>query len=113
MQENESIDDMVTKFTKITNALASLGDEINNGQKVRKVIRALPSSWEIKATTLKKLNDKELKSLIGNLKTPEMEKKAREEAAPQKKKSITFKSTSTIYDDEEDEDEELSLIVKM
>ena len=44
MQENESFDDMITKFTKITNALASLGDEINSDQKVRKVIRALPSS---------------------------------------------------------------------
>ena len=63
MQENESID--------FTTTLASLGDEINNDQKVRKVIHALPSSWEIKATTLKELNDKdkmELISLIGNLK---------------------------------------------
>ena len=47
IQENESINDMITKFTKIINALSSLGDEINNDQKVRKVIRALPSSWEI------------------------------------------------------------------
>ena len=30
MQENEYIDDMITKFTKITNAFASLGDEMNN-----------------------------------------------------------------------------------
>ena len=30
MHENESIDDMITKFTKITNGLFSLGDEINN-----------------------------------------------------------------------------------
>ena len=43
MLEDESIDDMITKFTKITNALSSLGDEISNDQKVRKVIRALPS----------------------------------------------------------------------
>ena len=81
------------------------------------MIRALPSSWEIKATTLKELNDKDemdLISLIGNLKTHEMEKKAREEAAPQKKKSIAFKSSSTLDDDEEDEeeDEELSLLVR-
>ena len=43
-----------------------------------------------------------------------MEKKAREEAVPQKKKSIAFKSSSTNYDDEEDEeeDEELSLLVR-
>ena len=56
----------------------------------------------------------DLISLIGNLKTHEMEKKAREEAAPSKKKSIAFKSSSTLDDDEEDEeeDEELSLLVR-
>ena len=42
MYEYDSIDDMVTKFTKITNDLTSLGDAIDNDQKVRKVIRALP-----------------------------------------------------------------------
>ena len=30
MHENESIDDMVTKFTKITNDFASLSDAIDN-----------------------------------------------------------------------------------
>ena len=34
MHENESIDEMITKFTKITNGLASLGDKIINDQKV-------------------------------------------------------------------------------
>jgi len=42
MHENESIDDMITKFTKITNGLSSLGDTIDNDQKVWKVIHALP-----------------------------------------------------------------------
>jgi len=41
MQENESINDIVTKFTKITNGLAFLGDGIDNDQKVRKIIHAL------------------------------------------------------------------------
>jgi len=59
MHENDSIDDMVTRFTKIINGLASLSDAIYNDQKVRKLIRALPSSWEVKTTTLKELNDKE------------------------------------------------------
>ena len=58
MHENDSIDDMVSRFTKITNGLASLGDAIDNDQKVRKVIRALPPSWEVKTITLKELNDK-------------------------------------------------------
>ena len=44
MNEEESIGDMITKFTKITNEFASLGDGIDNDQKVKKVIRALPPS---------------------------------------------------------------------
>ena len=63
-----------------------------------------PLSWEVKDTTLKELNDKdgmELIGLIGILKTYEIERKAREEMAPQKKKTIAFKSTPTISDDEE------------
>ena len=78
MNENESIDDMVIKFTKITNGLTFLGNEIDNDQKTRKVIWALPSSWEVKKTTLKEFNDKEemeLISLIGNLKIHEIERK--------------------------------------
>ena len=93
MHENESIDDMITKFTKITNNLSSLGDAIDNDQKVRKVIRALSPTWEVKATTLKELNEKEemdLIVLIGNLKTHEMERKAREETTPQKEKNDCF-----------------------
>ena len=79
---------MITKFTKIINGLASLGDEIDNGQKVRKVIRAVLPSWEVKFTTLKELNNKEemkLIGLIGNLKTHEIEWKAREEKKFKKK----------------------------
>ena len=30
MHENDTIDDMVTRFTKITNGLTSLGDAIDN-----------------------------------------------------------------------------------
>ena len=40
MNENKTIDDMITKFTKITNSLASLDDKTDNDQKVRKAIRA-------------------------------------------------------------------------
>ena len=56
----------------------------------------------------------ELIGLIGNLKNYEMERKAREEMTPQKKKMITFRSTPTISndDDEEEDNEEFSLLVK-
>jgi len=116
--ENESIDDMITKFTKITNGLVSLADEIDNDQMMWKVKHALPPSWEVKSTTFKELNDKKemkLIGLIGNLKTHEMDWKAREEKAPQKKKTLAFKTTSSIYNQEYDvqeDDEDLSLLVK-
>ena len=41
MHDNDSID-IVTRFTKITNSLASLCDAIDNNQNVRKIIRG---SW--------------------------------------------------------------------
>ena len=72
MLDNESIDEMFTRFSKITNDLPSLGDFIDNDQKIRKVIRVLPKASEVKATTLKTLNDCEemdFSGFIGNLKT--------------------------------------------
>jgi len=44
MNENDIIDDMVTKFTKIINGLASLGEKIDTDQKMRKVNCALSPS---------------------------------------------------------------------
>ena len=52
-------------------------------------MRALPPSWEVKATTLKELIDKEEIELIGLidiLKTHEMERKAREERRRKRKR---------------------------
>ena len=94
MFENESIDDMLTRFTKITNALSSLGDKIDNDQKIRKVIRALPKAWEVKATTLKELNDKEemdFSGFIGNLKTHEMEMKLEKRGRHQRRRRLPSK----------------------
>jgi len=81
MHENESIDDMLTQSNKITNGLIFLGELIYNDNKVRKIIRALPKSWEVKITTLKELNDSkeiDFMEFLGNLKTQEMEIKAQE-----------------------------------
>jgi len=43
MKENETISEMVTRFTDITNSLASLGKEYTQVEKVRKILRALTS----------------------------------------------------------------------
>jgi len=42
MLENESIDEMLTRFTKTTNELSFLGDTIDNDQKIQKVIELSP-----------------------------------------------------------------------
>ena len=107
MLDNEAIDEMLSRFTKITNG-SSLGDEINNDQKVRRVIRVLPKTWVVKTTTLKELNDHQemdLSGFIGNLKTHEMKMKVREGRELSKKKSIAFKATPTIMEEDESIDE--------
>ena len=101
MLKNESIDKMLTQFTKITNRLSSLGDTIDNDQKIQKVIRALPKAWEVKATILKELNDRkemDFSGFIGNLKTYEIEMKVREARETPKKKAIAFKVTPSTID---------------
>jgi len=75
MLDNESIDEMLSRFTKITNGLSFLGDSIDNDQKIRKAIRSLPKAWKVKPTTLKELNDRnemDFSGFIENLKTHEM-----------------------------------------
>ena len=85
-------------------------------KKIRKVIRALPKTWEVKATTLKELNDREemdFSSFIGNLKTHEMEMKVREEKETPKKKVIAFKATPSTIDEEvsfKDGDEDFDML---
>ena len=48
MKENETILEMITRFTDITNSLASLRKEYTQVEKVRKVLRALTSDWRRK-----------------------------------------------------------------
>ena len=43
MKENETIAEMVTRFTDITNSVVVLGKEYIQVEKVRKIIRALTS----------------------------------------------------------------------
>ena len=95
--DDESIDDMLTHFTIITNALISLGKPIDNDQKVRKIIRALPQAWEVKATSSKELNDKkemDFTAFMRNLKTHEIEMKARKDCEPQKENGVALKASS-------------------
>ena len=70
MMENETISEMITRFTDITNSLTSLGKEYTQVEKVHKILRALTSDWEKKTTVIEEANDlstMSLENLIGNL----------------------------------------------
>ena len=43
MLDNESIDEMLTRFTKITNGLSPLGDSINNDKIYERLLELSPN----------------------------------------------------------------------
>ena len=57
MKENETIAEMVTRFTDITNSLSSFENEYTQVEKVRKVLCALASDWEKKTTAIEEANN--------------------------------------------------------
>ena len=52
MMENETISEIIIRFTDITNSFASFGKEYTQVEKVRKILRALTSDWEKKTTAI-------------------------------------------------------------
>src|SRR3954471_3231625 len=109
MNEGESIKDMYTKFTDITNSLIGLGKTYSSVECVRKILLALTSDWEKKVTAIEEANDLSTLSveyLIGNLMAykvnlQEIRKKE------YRKNSIAFK---TIQEhDESNEDDDINL----
>ncbi|XP_070030118.1 uncharacterized protein [Nicotiana sylvestris] len=57
MKDDESIQDMHTRFTYIINELHSLGEIIPGNKLVRKILSVLPSSWESKVNVITEAKD--------------------------------------------------------
>ena len=58
MQPEETIKEMFTRYTDITNNLKSLGKAYRNEEMVRKILRCLPKSkWDPKVTTIEEAQD--------------------------------------------------------
>ena len=45
MKDNETIVEMITRFTNIVNGLEALGKTYKEFEKVMKILRSLPSKW--------------------------------------------------------------------
>ncbi|XP_070019413.1 uncharacterized protein [Nicotiana sylvestris] len=89
MKDDESIQDMYTRFTSIINELHTLGEIIPKNKLVRKILSALSISWESKVNAITEAKDLQaltIDELVGNLKTYEMKKKKDNERREPKKK---------------------------
>ena len=111
MKERETIHEMFTKLSSITNEMRSLGEPISMSKKVRKVLRILPKSWESKVDTIteaKHLKVLTMDALIGNMKTHEMNRNhdlLKKEVKNDKSLIMKYK-----YDDDSSDDDMAYLI---
>ncbi|XP_070017679.1 uncharacterized protein [Nicotiana sylvestris] len=105
MKDDESIQDMHTRFTSIINELLSLSDSIPRNKLVRKILSILPSSWESKVnatTEVKDLHELTVDELVGNLKTYEMKRKIdTKRREPKKEKNLVLKADSNDLSEED------------
>ncbi|XP_049349519.1 uncharacterized protein LOC125814108 [Solanum verrucosum] len=107
MKEGETIFEMNSRFTSITNELRCLGEPIPLSKQVRKILKILPKSWESKVdaiTEAKDLKTLSMDELIGNLQTYELNKKQGTNMKEGKKeKFIALKNSQNDATQEEDE----------
>ncbi|GAV71249.1 UBN2 domain-containing protein [Cephalotus follicularis] len=98
MIENEDINTMFTRFTKITNALQALDKVYSNCEMVRKILRSIEEA--------KYLNTLPLEELLGSLMTHKLsiKKKDDDEEKEKRKKNVVALKSSTNEESEDDND---------
>ena len=75
MKDNETIVEMITKFTDIVNGLETLGKTYKESEKVMKILRSLPTKLDAKVIVIQEAKDLTkvpLEELIGSLMTFEI-----------------------------------------
>ncbi|MQL70312.1 hypothetical protein Taro_002638 [Colocasia esculenta] len=107
IQPGESITQMYSRFTDITNGLAGLGKRYDMGDMVRKILRSLPASWTPKVTAIEEANDLKrmsLEKLIGSLMAHEINMEGLGESSSRKKHNNALKAAEDTSGDESDGD---------
>ncbi|XP_070022690.1 uncharacterized protein [Nicotiana sylvestris] len=105
MKEGEPVEEMFARFNKIISDLKTFGKPYSSGDQVQKILRSVPTTWQIKVVALEsqdlnKLSYAELRgNLIAFVKT-HLKKTSREE----KKKIVTFKATTKRTENDIDDD---------
>ncbi|MQM02928.1 hypothetical protein Taro_035698 [Colocasia esculenta] len=103
MQSGESITQMYSRFTDITNGLVGLGKTYEIRDMVRKILRSLPASWTAKVIAIEEANDlgrMSLEKLFGSLMAHEINMERLGESSNKKKHSNTLKATEDTSDGE-------------
>ncbi|XP_070002833.1 spindle assembly checkpoint component MAD1-like [Nicotiana sylvestris] len=112
MKEGETIQEMYTRFTTLTNELKSLGRISLEEEKVEKILtRLLPVSWESKITAIQEsMNIATLKmdELIGNLTAYELKRQTIKMDAPKNERSLALR----IAEGSDLEDDEMTMITR-
>ena len=106
MQSYETIGDIFTRFSEITNNLQSLGKSYSSSDLVRKILRSLTPNWEKKTTAIeeaKDLSTYSLEDLIGNLTSYEVQIKEKEPEDIPKKRSIALNASIKLNDSDEED----------
>ncbi|GJV68327.1 zf-CCHC domain-containing protein [Tanacetum coccineum] len=120
--DDETIDCAFARFNTIITSLKALDESFSSRNHVRKFLKALPTKWRTKVTTIeesKDLSTLPLDELIGNLKVYEVVLEKDLEASRNKKekyKSLAFKVRKVLSEEEEtssdSNDEEYAMAVR-
>jgi len=111
MNENKTIDEMYARFTTIVNEMRSLGKAYSTHERIRKILRCLPSMWRPMVTTItqaKDLQSMNLEDLIGSLRAHEVVLQG--DKLVKKVKTLALKASqqiSSIAEDHVQESQEL------
>ncbi|XP_070032526.1 uncharacterized protein [Nicotiana tomentosiformis] len=112
MKEGETIQEMYTGFTTLTNELKSFGMIIPKEYRVEKILtRVLPVTWESKITAIqesKNIATLPLDELIGNLTAYELRRQTIKMNVPNKERSLALR----ITEGSDLEDNEVAMITK-
>ncbi|VFQ97275.1 unnamed protein product [Cuscuta campestris] len=115
MKENEKIDEMFERFSKIVNDLHALKKTYTDNELVRKILRSLTPKWRSKADAIQEstgITNVTIDGLRGNLKTYESTILF-PSLGEQKKKGIALKaSQEPAMEESSDEDNEFGLVIK-
>ncbi|XP_070032158.1 uncharacterized protein [Nicotiana tomentosiformis] len=104
IKESELIQEMMTRFTIITNKLKLLRKVFTSDELVSKEVRILPASWELKVTIIQEANELDKISpdeLVGNLKTHEIRKLELRKEESKRDKVLALRA-SEEYESEND-----------